>query len=233
MSVVDAGSALCAPVGVWRLREPVPVERGDYGLSARLRAVMEMVPAGASVADVGTDHALLLIGLVGTGRASSGIGLDVAEDALAGARANRARFGVHVVLRRSDGLAELDPGEASVLVLAGMGGRTVREILELRDPRPLGIERIIAQPNTAAEEVRRSLAYLGYPVRKERLVPDGDRFFLTLAADAGTPGEISLEEAFVGLLREDPFYAEWAAHQRRHLEKKPASSEVRARLALL
>lgn len=207
--------------------------RGDYGLSARLAAVAEMVPVGSSVADVGTDHGLLLIGLVGTGRASSGIGLDLAQDALEGARANRARFGVHVDLRRSDGLAELDPGEATVLVLAGVGGRTVARILSGRDPRPLGIDRIIVQPNTGAEEVRRALASLGYLVAEERLVPDGDRFFLVLAADLGEPKALSLKEAFVGGLRSDPLFPEWAEQQRRHLSKKPPSSEVDARLALL
>ena len=203
----------------WRLLqktevEVVPPDLAVHGLSPRLAAVAEMVPKHSAVVDVGTDHALLPIALVGSGRCVSAIGIDVSEGAIAGARANRLRHGVQVELRVADG-PDVDPGEASVLVMAGLGGSTICGLLRA------GFERVIVQPNTDAEDVRRRLAELGYVVERERLVADGDRFYVVISSVAATPHALGLEAAFVGQLRDDPLFEMWAALQREHMSKKP------------
>ena len=191
-----------------------------------------MVPHGRIAADIGTDHGLLPVALVASGRAPHAIGIDQNPGPLSRAAAAAKRRGVQVDLRLGSGL-ELDAGEAEVVIMAGIGGRNIIEMIEARSPLELGIERLVVQPNTDFEEVRRALARLGYASAEERFVADDDRFFLVMAFDRGTSRELSLEEAFLGSVTKDPLFAAWAEIQRSYWSKKIGVPAAMERLALL
>ncbi len=221
----------------WRLPDgwpeaPIDPALARFGLGARLAAIAGLVPHGRSVADIGTDHGLLPIALVGSGRCPRAIAIDRNAEPLARAAANAARLGVQVELRQADGLA-LAPGEVQVAVMAGIGERSIRAITRARAPAELGLERLVLQPGTGFEEVRTALASMGYPSVEERFVADGDRFFLIIAAEPGPPRALSLEAAFLGAVRDDPLFPAWAALQRAHWSRKRASPEAAARLSAL
>jgi Predicted SAM-dependent methyltransferase len=94
--IAAAGKALLA-----RGRAP------EQPLSPRLRAVADLVPSGASVVDVGTDHAWLVVHLLHERRVPGAIAADVNAAPLDGARAriDAHRLGKHVDVRQGDGLA--------------------------------------------------------------------------------------------------------------------------------
>ena len=86
----------------WKLPSDMPRESGTtkktgefrgFGLPARLQAVASCVGIGARIVDVGTDHGLLPIALVGSGRASKAIAADLRPQPLDMARQNVQRFG--------------------------------------------------------------------------------------------------------------------------------------------
>ena len=67
-------------------------------LSARLRALAELVPTGSVLADIGTDHAWIPADLLQRGRIQSAIALDIGVGPLARAAANLASLGLSEVV---------------------------------------------------------------------------------------------------------------------------------------
>src|SRR5690554_4326780 len=100
-------------------------------LSPRLLAIAEMVPEGSRVADIGTDHGYIPVFLKKTGRAKWAMASDINTGPLEKAAEVIKRHGLEteIDIRRGDGLTVLDGGEADTIVVAGMGGMLMRDIL--------------------------------------------------------------------------------------------------------
>lgn len=215
------------------------VEAAALRLSPRLRAVAEMVPVGARVADVGTDHALLLAWLVAQGRASTGIGIDVNAGPLEQARRTLAGAGVSgVELRQGDGLAPLGPGEVDVVVLAGMGGARIVRLLDACPEVVAGLRALVLQPNTDWVLVRRWVAARGMALAGEAMAEDRGKLYVVLDVrpprDAGVSREAapawSEDELELGprlLVERPPAFLAWLRHELARTER--AAARVAAR----
>ena len=132
------------------------------------------------VADVGCDHGYVSIYLVQKGIAESALAMDVRKGPLSMAESNIAEFGLQdkVKVRLSDGLSELNQGEADALVIAGMGGKLMISILEKKDLRELGIRIAVLQPQSDIDEFRQYLRDKGYVILDEHMVfEDGKYYF--------------------------------------------------------
>ncbi len=153
-------------------------------LSLRLRAIASLVPVGASMADIGTDHGRLPIALLASGLVRRAIGVDRRAAPLAVADANRALLpaAATLELRLGDGLSVLQPGEVSAAVLAGMGRRSMERILGASDPDALGIRWLILQPERDPWLLRAWLAGAGWRIDDEVLVADGGRVYSAMRA---------------------------------------------------
>ncbi|MGE5590626.1 MAG: tRNA (adenine(22)-N(1))-methyltransferase [Bacillota bacterium] len=156
-------------------------------LSPRLEAVANMVPSGARLLDVGTDHAYLPIALLQRGVARAAVGADVRPGPLAQARAHAAAAGVldRLDLRQGDGLRVVAPGEVSVAVLAGMGGRLMLRLLQEAPDVVASLERLILAPNTHAADVRRWVHTQGMEFLAEDLVREGRHLYPILCLVPG------------------------------------------------
>ena len=187
-----------------------------FGLPARLEAVASCVGIGAKIVDVGTDHGLLPIALVGSGRASQAIAADLREQPLAMAHRNVQRFGKadRVQLRLGDGLTVLKPFEADTVTISGMSGRRMVEILRAVDLAELEIDRLILQPNSDQLEMRQSLAEDGWGIVYERLVVCGSRCYVVIVLErTDAPEGLSRPDALLGpFLKKnpgDPLFQVW------------------------
>ena len=82
-------------------------------LSPRLRMAGDLVPAGARLADVGTDHAYLPAALILEERIPQAIAADLRRGPLDRARATVREYGLagKVVFRLCDGLSGIQPDE--------------------------------------------------------------------------------------------------------------------------
>ena len=95
----------------------------QIALSPRLRMAASLVPPGARLADIGTDHGYLPAALILEGAIPSAIASDLRPGPLARARETAVRYGLEdrLSLRLCDGLSGIGPEEADALVIAGMG----------------------------------------------------------------------------------------------------------------
>lgn len=156
-----------------------------FSLGERLSLCASMVREGGRLADVGTDHAYLPVWLALQGRIKSAVASDVRPGPLLRAEENIRRYGAGgiVTARLSDGLDAVMPEEADDVVFAGMGGMLVSRILLrtpwLKDPH----KRLILQPMTSAEDLRRCLSAEGFAVLRERAAQeDGHVYAVMLCA---------------------------------------------------
>ncbi|MCD8084236.1 MAG: class I SAM-dependent methyltransferase [Clostridiales bacterium] len=163
-------------------------------LSKRLEAIIDMTPGGEPgmcVADVGTDHGFVPIRLVQTGKTERAIAMDVREGPLERAALHIRQNGLEgrIVTRLSDGLADLAPGEAGTVVIAGMGGelmlRILREGRAHISGRAGAVRHWVLSPQSEICEFRHGLEELGLAITRERMVFEDGKFYVILLAEPG------------------------------------------------
>ena len=98
-------------------------------LSPRLLAVARLVPKCSVVADIGTDHAYVPIYLVENGIADFVIASDVVEGPAMRAIENIKRHNLSdkIDVRIGNGLEKVK--QADVIIIAGMGGKLICDII--------------------------------------------------------------------------------------------------------
>ncbi len=156
-------------------------------LDKRLATLAALVPQGARMADIGTDHAYLPVYLLKEGRVERAIASDVLPGPCKAAEKTIREAGLaeQIEVRCGDGLATLQPGEADTIVLAGMGGPTMTAILE-RSPAVLAQATcLLLQPMGGAATVRRWLYEHGWFLEAEDLVVEREHWYEILSARRG------------------------------------------------
>ncbi len=154
-------------------------------LDKRLSAVAALVRPGSRLADIGTDHAYLPVHLVQAGVCPTAIASDIGAGPLEAARhtVTENELTSKIALRLGNGLATVSADEVEDIAIAGMGGETIAAILEaapwVKDARL----RLILQPMTRAEDLRRWLLQNGFSVLEEHLIIDGRHLYPVLAAE--------------------------------------------------
>lgn len=155
-------------------------------LSERLKAIADQVLEGYSAADVGTDHAQIPIYLLQKKRVPRMILSDNKSGPLEKAMENLSTFGIILDpadLRKGDGLTVLACAEVSSIIIAGMGGLLITEILSDDLKKSLSFQRLILQPRTASADLRRWLTENGFSVVFEQLVSEGHRLCEIITAE--------------------------------------------------
>lgn len=179
-------------------------------LSKRLSAAASLVPEGAALVDIGTDHGFLPIALLESKKIVHAIACDVKEGPLARAKEHRDAAGISpeiMEVRLSDGFAAIAPKEADAATILGMGGALIERILTGGAPREKGIVSFVLGPQSEVPRLRRYLLAQGYGIRTERLIfEDGKYYPLLLVAAEGEETDYTEAELFYGraVLEERP-----------------------------
>lgn len=179
-------------------------QRKTPPLSKRLSAVARYVRQGSTAADVGTDHAYLPINLVLSGKAEKVIASDVVDGPLASAAENVASWPAvkdKIILVKADGLDGIEKYQPDDILICGMGGELIAEIIARSDyVKNSGIN-IVLQPMTKAEILRDYLYSAGFKVTGESIVyEDGKLYQIIAARYDGISRHIGLCEAWLGEL---------------------------------
>ena len=210
------------------------MSRPLFQLDPRLSAIAERVTRGRRVLDVGTDHALLPIWLCKTGVVPRAIASDINPAPLKQAQRNSELYqcGECLELRLSDGLKNIAPGEVDEIIIAGMGGEVIAEILLgvpwSRDPR----FRWILQPMSSAEKLRDALSESGFALESEAAVRSGDWIYTLLTAVyTGKSETLSSTSALRWIGRLDPMASpenrQYIRRQQRHIRNLAAGCRAR------
>ncbi len=147
-------------------------------LSKRIYALADAVNNGDSVADIGTDHGYVPMLLMRQGKSTRVIMSDISEGSLSKARETFALCGLDTAagpdaFRVGDGLQTLAWGEVDELIIAGLGGHTIRSILEEDEAKSRSFRRLVLQPRKHSGTLRFYLYTHGWHIESEALAEEG------------------------------------------------------------
>lgn len=167
-------------------------------MSERLLMNASLVPKCSVLADIGCDHAYTALYLVARGVCKSALAMDIKSGPLLRAKENIERYGFsdRIKTRLSDGLSEISPGEADCILISGMGGPLIIDILKKGWEKVNSSKYLVLQPQSEIEKVREFLHRTGYQITEEEICAEGEKFYMALRAERGeTPlGKINLAQ---------------------------------------
>lgn len=169
----------------------------------RLSLCAEMVREGSRLADIGTDHGYLPIALCLSGRIPSALACDINPLPLRSAEENIARYGLsdRIQTRLSDGLKEVRCDEVDDIVIAGMGGELIRDILTAAPWVKDENKHLVLQPMTHHEDLVKWLYESGFEITAQKAVLDEGKYYTVLSArHTGKGRACPLYTALVGKL---------------------------------
>lgn len=173
-------------------------------LDVRLRTAADMVPRGARLADIGSDHAYLPIALCLENKIECALASDINEGPVAAAVANIHKNGLADKIKavRADGLDKTRAFAPDCITILGMGGELIVSIIDKADWVKDEKITLVLQPMTHPEILAKYLATEGFEIIDEKIVRDGsrdDRIYRIICAKFdGKRRELTEGEALVG-----------------------------------
>ena len=188
-------------------------------LSERLNTVVSFVKPGSRVADVGTDHGYVPIELARRGIIRHGLAMDVRKGPLERAKEHIRQYGLEDVIetRLSDGICQMQDGEADTVIVAGMGGELVIHILEEGQRFWDQIDHWILSPQSELDKVRDYLAGHGFAMERETMLKEEGKYYVVMDVVRGQMEPLKPWESLYGplLLKEKhPVLAEFLAKEK-------------------
>ena len=155
-------------------------------LNQRLKTIGDLVDPNCKVLDVGCDHALLDIYLVQKNIGIEAIASDISDGPCTQAKKNIEAFGLQesIAVKMGDGLDSMEPGVTTV-ILSGMGGGTMKHILERGKTSLAQLDTILVSPNSEVAMLRSFLVQMNFFLTKEVMVQEHQMIYPVLKFERG------------------------------------------------
>lgn len=170
----------------------------------RLERVAAHVPEGARLADIGSDHGYLLVALIRRGVIPSAVAGEVAITPFHAAERTVRENDLEqqISVRHANGLMAIEPADGiTAISICGMGGETIRDILDDGKARLSGDERLILQPNGGEQPLRQWLMENGYRILFEELLKENRFHYEIIVAERTGPVLYTSEQLYFGPLQ--------------------------------
>ncbi|MGN0145407.1 MAG: tRNA (adenine(22)-N(1))-methyltransferase [Clostridium sp.] len=167
-------------------------------ISKRLTWILDKMDRCKVIMDVGTDHGYIPIELIKRNIADKVIASDINKDPLKKAKLNISLEGLSskIDLRLGGGLEPLKNNEAQGILIAGMGGNLIRDILENDMSKVKNIDYLILQPAQNPEVLREYLYTGNYEVIDEDICLDEGKFYELFKVKYRENNSTKLEDIF-------------------------------------
>ena len=151
-------------------------------ISKRLKAIADLVPSNKSVIDIGTDHAYLPIYLYQNKITQDVAGSDISVNVLKYSLNNLKKYQLEtkIPLLVSDGFKNI-PRKFAVAILAGMGTRTIIDILNTAILPDI----LIIQSNNEHYLLRTHMNKIGYKISREVVIKDKKHYYVIIKYEKG------------------------------------------------
>lgn len=161
----------------------------EIKLSKRLRAVADYVDKGARLADIGSDHAYLPTYLVQKNEVEFAVAGEVFKGPFENAKNHVAQANLkeNIQVRLANGLAAIENvDKIDTIVIAGMGGILISEILEAGKGKLNSVKRLILQANNHEDTLRQWLTEHQFVIKAEQILLEAGKFYEIIVAEPTT-----------------------------------------------
>lgn len=150
-------------------------------ISNRLKTIADMIDSDYHVIDVGCDHALLDIYLT-LNKKIKCTAIDNKEKVINYSKENIEKYNLtsKIELILNDGLENIKIHDDDIIVLAGLGTKTILNIIANKN-----IKHLIVQSNDDVYNLRYQLTKLNYKVIDEKIVYEKKKYYTIIKLEKG------------------------------------------------
>lgn len=156
-------------------------------MSNRLQAIANLIPNNSIVVDIGTDHGYIPLYLIENEISKKVIASDISKGSLNKTinYIKELNLSNKIIPRLGDGLEIIKPFEVDTVIIAGMGGLLIRDILSKDMNLTNSITNFILQPMVASRELRQYLYNGNFRIIDEDLVKEDEKYYEIIYAKRG------------------------------------------------
>ena len=186
-------------------------------LSLRLKKVADFI-GEKTMADIGTDHGYVPIYMALNGKIEKAIACDINKGPLEKAEKNIAANNLQSVIetRLGSGLEPVEEGEVQSIVIAGMGGMLMIDILENKREVYQKAKELILQPQLDIDEVRKYIHKNGFKIADEDFFIDAGKYYTVIKALHGEESYENEADYIFGKInieRKNPYLKKYIEHK--------------------
>ena len=206
-----------------------------FSLDNRLSACASLVRKNARLADIGTDHAYLPVWLISQGIIKDAIASDINKSPLEMGKATAEKYNVQSIQFRLGSGIDTVTAEDNItdIVVAGMGGEIISDIV-CSSPiaKNKGLN-IILQPMTKSEELIKNLYKNGFEITAQKCAVSNNKCYTIIKARyRGKSVDVQEEFCYLGKLDlKDEKSIRFINQHIKHLENKSKGDSNYKRLA--
>jgi len=155
-------------------------------INKRLKTITDYIGDGSNIIDVGCDHALLCIYLVKNKKNIKCIASDINKGPLEQAKVNIDKYKVSkdIKIKLGNGIDTIEES-IDTIIISGMGGGTIVDILNNGKNKLSSIKKIILSPNNDFYLVRKCISNLGYKIVQEEIVYEKGKYYPIIVLEKG------------------------------------------------
>lgn len=148
-------------------------------VSKRIGCILNLVDKCNILADIGSDHAYVPISAIKQEKCSYAIASDINKGPIEKAKKNviANKLEDKIQCRLGGGLTTLKENEVDLIIVAGMGGNLIRDIIEERINVFSKLDYAILQPTQNPEVLRKYLIENGYEIVQEDLCYEDNIYY--------------------------------------------------------
>lgn len=169
-------------------------------LSYRLNKIAQKVTQNGIIADIGTDHAYIPIFLYKNNRIKRGIACDISKGSLQKAKDNIKKYNLQdkIQTRLGNGLEKISlQDNVDTVIIAGMGGMLMIDILEKGKYILENVKELILQPQKDIDKVREYLHKNNFKIIDDEMLKDDGKYYTIIKSIKGKEDILYKKEEYV------------------------------------
>lgn len=169
-------------------------------LSYRLNKIAQKVTQNGIIADIGTDHAYIPIFLYKNNKIKSGIACDISRGSLQKAKDNIKKYNLQdkIQTRLGNGLEKISlQDNVDTVIIAGMGGMLMIDILEKGKYILENVKELILQPQKDIDKLREYLHKNNFKIIDDEMLKDDGKYYTIIKSIKGKEDILYKKEEYV------------------------------------
>lgn len=158
--------------------------KNKINISNRLLECAKRVSKNSKIVDIGSDHAYLPIYLCANGIVNYAIACDINAGPLGVSKKNIKKYNLEnsIFARLSNGLEDIKDTEVDEVIIAGMGGNLISNILNKSLKQNKKFKKYILQPVQYELNLREYLCDFGFEITYENIIESDKKIYVVIEA---------------------------------------------------